>query len=179
MAENGARRIHTDSMYVVTIWRRVMKFLRARSTLTAAQRQTARNRWQDRVAAPNNANHDLVDRLQDCVESRGEVHIQKVKGTHNVEEAMAGEWPEDRIGNLNADAAANRAQTTSRPNLQEADEMVSNWKKRIKEHRELLSMLLDVSKAVTSRQKGIAHALANPLENLWMGKWPRGNHRLQ
>ena len=34
-------------------------------------------------------------------------------------------------------------------------------------------MLLDVSKAVTNRQKGIEHALANPLENPWMGTWPR------
>ena len=86
---------------------------------------------------------------------------------------MAGEWPEDRIGNLNADAAANRAQITSRPSLQEADEMVNSWKKRIKEHQELLNMPLDVSKAVTNRQKGIAHALANPLENPWRGTWPR------
>jgi len=137
MAENCTRRIHTDSMYVVTIWRRVLRFLRERNTLTAIQLQTARDKWQNRVAAPNDANHDLVDRLQDCVESRGKVHIQKVKGTHNIEEAMAGEWPEDRIGNFNADAAANRAQSTARPNLQEADEMVNSWKKWIKEHQEL------------------------------------------
>ena len=85
-------------MYVVTIWRRVLRFLRERSTLTALQLQTVRNKLQNRVAAPNDANHDLVDRLQDCVETKGEVHIQKVKGTHNIEEAMAGEWPEDRSG---------------------------------------------------------------------------------
>ena len=59
------------------------------STLTATQLQTARNRWQNRVAAPNAANHDLVDRLQECVEARGEVVIQKVRGTHNLEVAMA------------------------------------------------------------------------------------------
>ena len=28
MAENGAKRIHTDSMYVIVIWRRVIKSVR-------------------------------------------------------------------------------------------------------------------------------------------------------
>ena len=44
---------------------------------------------------------------------------------------------------------------------------------RWKEQKELLAMLLDVSKAVTAKLKGIAHELANPLENPWRGVWPR------
>ena len=56
--------------------------------------------------------------------------------------------------------------------------MVNSWKKRIKEHQELLAMLLDVSKAVMHKQKGIERDLANPLGNLWKGTWPRATRGL-
>ena len=46
MAERGASKIHTDSMCVVFIWRRVMKILRERKAITDTQLQHARNQWQ-------------------------------------------------------------------------------------------------------------------------------------
>ena len=106
------------------------------------------------------------------------VVIQKVKGTHNLEEAEAGDWPLDRLGNLNADAAANRAQLTAQPRLPQADDMVQKWKDRIRQHKEFLAMLLDVSKAVMNRQKRIEHDMANPLEKPWKAQWPRATSGL-
>ena len=173
MAENGAKRFHTDSMYIIVIWRRVIKFVRERKKLIDAQLQHARNRWQKWVASPNAPNHDLVDRLQTHVQDHGEVIIQKVKGTDSVEEAETGQWPLDRLGNSNADAAANRIQQTSTPSLPQVDGMVEDWKAKIQQHRELLAMMLEVSKAYMNKQKGIEHELANPLERPWQAKWPR------
>lgn len=176
MAERGAKRIHTDSMYVISIWRKVTKFLRERGRLTGAQLQNARSRWQKLVASPNTANHDLVNRLQTCVQTNGEVLIQKVKGTHNLKEAEAGEWPLDRLGNLNADAAANRVQLAASSSLPQAQQMVENWKERIQQHGELLSMLLDVSKAFMDKRKTVEREMANPLEDPWQAQWPRATH---
>ena len=173
MAENGAKRIHTDSMYVVVIWRRVTRSLRARRKLTDTQLQNARSRLQKCEAMPNAPNHDLVDRLQNHVQSQGEVIIQKVKGTHSIEEAETGEWPLDRLGNLNADAAANRIQQTFTPSLPQAEGMVQKWKARTQQHVEVLAMMLEVSKAIMNKQKGIEHELANPFERPWQAKWPR------
>lgn len=42
MPERGAKRIHTDSMYVIGIWRKVTKFLRERGKFTGAQLQNTR-----------------------------------------------------------------------------------------------------------------------------------------
>ena len=112
-----------------------------------------------------------LDRLQTCMEARGDVAIQKVKGTHNLTEAEEGERPMDRWGNLNADAAANRAQQTAVPSLDQANNIVLKWKARIKEHKKLLAMLLDVSKAVPNKQQGILHEAKNPIDKPWIAKW--------
>lgn len=102
--------------------------------------------------------------------------IQKVKGTHNLEEAEAGEWPLDRPGNLNADAAANRVQLTASPSLPQAQQMVENWEERIQLHNELPSMLLDVFKAFMHNRKRVEREMANPLEDPWQAQWPRATH---
>ena len=151
------------------------KFPRERGNLTGAQLQNARSHWQKGAGSPNAANHDLVDRLQTCVQTNGEVLIQKVKGTHNLEEAGAGEWPLDPLSNLNADAAANRVQLTASASLPQAQQMVENWKERIQQHKELLCMLLDVSKAFVDKRKSVERETANPLEDPWQAQWPKSN----
>ena len=84
----------------------------------------------------------------------------------------------DRLGNLNADAAANKAQLSAAPSLTHAADMVARWKERIQQYRELLAMLLVVSKAAMNRQKGILHEMANPIEKPWSAKRPRAKSGL-
>ena len=93
-------------------------------------------------------NHDLIDRRQTCVHMHGEAAIQKVKGTHNIAEAEAVECPLDRLGNLNTAVVANRARLSAVSSLTQADNMVTRWKERIRQHKKLLAMMLDVSKSV-------------------------------
>lgn len=45
-----------------------MRFLRDRSALPQIQLQRARSRRQRLAASPNAPNHDLIDRLQTCVQ---------------------------------------------------------------------------------------------------------------
>lgn len=44
IAENGAKKVHIDSVYVVVVCRKVMRFLRGRKALTRTQLQSARSR---------------------------------------------------------------------------------------------------------------------------------------
>ena len=93
-------------------------------------------------------------------------------------EAEEGEWLIHRLGNLNADAATNRAQLQATPSLQRSNDQAGKWKARVNNHKKLLHMLLDVSKAVMDRQQGVLHMSQHTINNAWVARWPKSKHGL-